>query len=53
MVLLLLLPLVTVLSAILAWRTRGPDRALSLAIVLLSLGGNVWYFSQFLAFDLA
>lgn len=41
----ILLPIITLLSLVLAWRTRGVDRALSLAITILSAGFSAVYFS--------
>jgi len=45
----LLLPLITLLALILAWRTRGLNRGLSIAIAVLSLAFFAWYFSALLA----
>lgn len=47
----LLFPVITVLSVILAWRTRGTDRGLSIAITVISLVFMVWYFSMLFALD--
>lgn len=41
-----LLPVITVLALVLVWRTRGIERGLSIAIAVLSLIFNVWYFSM-------
>lgn len=45
----LLLPVITLLALILAWRTRGFNRGLSMAIAMLSLVFFAWYFSALLA----
>ena len=45
----LLLPLITLLALILAWRTRGVNRGVSIAIAVLSLVFFAWYFSALLA----
>jgi len=45
----LLLPVITLLALILAWRTRGIDRGLSIAVAVLSLIFFAWYFSALLA----
>lgn len=42
----LVLPIITVLALVLAWRTRGVERGLSIAIALLSLIFISWYFVQ-------
>jgi len=47
----LLFPVITILSVILAWRTRGTDRGLSLAITVISIVFMVWYFSMLFALD--
>lgn len=45
----LLLPVITLLALILAWRTRGFNRGLSIAIAVISLVFFAWYFSGLLA----
>jgi len=45
----LLLPVITLLAVILAWRTRGIERGLSIVIAVLSLVFFAWYFSALLA----
>ncbi len=45
----LLLPVITSLALILAWRTRGFNRGLSIGIAVLSLVFFAWYFSALLA----
>jgi len=42
-------PAITLLALILAWRTRGIERGLSIAIAVLSLAYFAWYFSELLA----
>ena len=42
----LILPIITILAIVLAWRTRGTERGLSIAIVVLSLVFIAWYFVQ-------
>lgn len=46
---LIILPIITLLALVLAWRTRGVERALSLAITALSGGFSAWYFSMLFA----
>ncbi|WP_394065568.1 hypothetical protein [Alcaligenes sp. WGS1538] len=43
MPILVLLPLITLLAIVLAWRTQGANRALSLIIAAAGLGASVWY----------
>jgi len=40
----LFLPVITMLALILAWRTRGTERRLSVAIAALSSIFIAWYF---------
>ncbi|MGE8547152.1 hypothetical protein [Alcaligenes sp. Marseille-Q7550] len=43
MPILVLLPLITLPAIVLACRTQGANRALSLIIVAASLGASAWY----------
>jgi len=45
----LLIPVITLLALVLAWRTRGWVRGVSLVVAILSLVFFIWFFSALLA----
>jgi len=51
-ILFLLLPVITLLALILAWRTRGPERGLSIAIAVISAIFIAWYFAALFSLDM-
>ena len=52
MLVFLVLPVITILAIVLAWRTRGTERWLSIAILVATLIFIAWYFSQLFALEL-